>query len=163
MYSRAEILEHAKRIGKSRTTLRRWVSEGCDLRNHASVQAWIEKNKRRETNVSKSRQRRGVEQRVSSRDPEQSSTAVKRSGNGDTLPSPGKRGATAALERLEEQEERAHARLQIALQGGDPVVIDAAQTYWLRCSEVLRRLDLAVELALRLRSRIGSESVLQYF
>jgi hypothetical protein len=36
-----------------------------------------------------------------------------------------------------------------------PVAIDAAQTYWLRCSEVLRPLDLAIKLARR-----GSEEML---
>jgi hypothetical protein len=57
-YSEAEILELSKRIGKSRTTLWRWASQGCDLRNHASVQSWIEKNRIRETNVEKARRRR---------------------------------------------------------------------------------------------------------
>jgi hypothetical protein len=36
-------------------------------------------------------------------------------GNGETLPPAGKRGAAAALERLEASEERAHARLEAAL------------------------------------------------
>ena len=61
-YSEAEILELSKRIGKSRTTLWRWASQGCDLRSHASVQNWLEKNRIRETNVTKSRRRRGLEQ-----------------------------------------------------------------------------------------------------
>jgi hypothetical protein len=50
---------------------------------------------------------------------------------------------------LEAQEERAHARLEMALTRGDPMAIDAAQRFRLQCSETLRRLDLAVEVARR--------------
>jgi hypothetical protein len=39
--------------------------------------------------------------------------------------------------------------LQAALERGNPIEIDAAQSFWLRCSETLRRLDLAVEIARR--------------
>jgi hypothetical protein len=46
---------------------------------------------------------------------------------------------------LEASEEEAHRRLQAALARGNPVEIQAAQEFWLRCSEVLRRLDLAIE------------------
>ena len=56
-----------------------------------------------------------------------------------------RRGAAAALERLEEIEERAHARLIQAIEGGNQFQIKAAQEFYLRSSETLRRLDLAVE------------------
>src|SRR5262245_26271956 len=69
-------------------------------------------------------------------------------GNGN-LPSVGRKGAAAALERREVAEERAHARLEAALAGSDPVQIQAAQDFWLKCSETLPRLDLAVEIARR--------------
>ena len=46
---------------------------------------------------------------------------------------------------MEEIEERAHARLMRAIEIGDPFQIKAAQEFYLRSSEVLRRLDLAVE------------------
>jgi hypothetical protein len=65
------------------------------------------------------------------------------------LPPLGRRGAAAALERLEETEERAHARLLAAMQRGNPVQIEALQDFWLKCSETLRKLDLAVEMARR--------------
>jgi hypothetical protein len=39
--------------------------------------------------------------------------------------------------------------LQRALERGDPFQIDAAQTFWLKCSETLRRLDLAIEVSRR--------------
>src|SRR5262249_20050362 len=55
----------------------------------------------------------------------------------------------AALRRLEEQEERGYARLQLALKRGDPIAIDAAQTHWLRVAEVLRRLDRELEFSRR--------------
>jgi hypothetical protein len=39
-YSRDEISEFEKKIGKPRATLFRWAKQGCDLRNESSVQAW---------------------------------------------------------------------------------------------------------------------------
>jgi hypothetical protein len=50
---------------------------------------------------------------------------------------------------LEASEETAYRRLQVALERGDPFAVQAAQDFWLKCSETLRRLDLAVELARR--------------
>jgi hypothetical protein len=41
--------------------------------------------------------------------------------------------------------ERAHARLIGALEAGNPFQIKACQEFYLRSSETLRRLDLAVE------------------
>ena len=57
----------------------------------------------------------------------------------------GKRGAAAALQRLEAIEERAHARLMRAIESGNPFQIKTCQEFYLRASETLRRLDLAVE------------------
>jgi hypothetical protein len=145
-YSEAEILELSKRIG-SGTTLWRWASQGCDLRSHASVQTWIEKNRLRETNVTKSKRRRDHESDKYLSVPVRR-RAVTLAAMGD-LPPIGKKGAAAALERLEASEERAHARLEAALVRGDPIQIQACQEFWLRCSETLRRLDLAVEVARR--------------
>jgi hypothetical protein len=150
-YSVAEIRELSARIGRSRSCLRRWASEGCDLRSHASVQSWLERNKLRETNVTKSRRRRGggVGQEASSRGTHACHKAIEPLGNGETLGPIGRRGAAAALERLEMQEERAHARLEAALARGDSTAIDMAQRFWLQCSETLRRLDLCVETVRR--------------
>jgi hypothetical protein len=50
---------------------------------------------------------------------------------------------------LEEQEERGYARLRLALERGDPIAIDAAQTYWLKVAEALRRLDRELEISRR--------------
>jgi hypothetical protein len=147
-YTRAEILEHAERIGKSRATLRRWVAQGCDLRNHASVQAWIEKNKLKETNVTKSRRRRGTAPKASPHSQRTFSGVFEPVGNGE-LPPAGKHGAQHALQRPEFEESQAYQRLRLALQNGTPLEVDSAQSFWLRCSESLRRLDLSVELARR--------------
>jgi hypothetical protein len=59
-----------------------------------------------------------------------------------------KRGLTrsraSALARWEEIEERAHARFIRAIEAGDPFRIRRAQEFYLKSSEVLRRLDIAV-------------------
>jgi hypothetical protein len=60
-----------------------------------------------------------------------------------------KKGAAAALESLEASEKRAHARLEAALVRGNSIEVASAQDFWLKCSETLRRLDLAVEVARR--------------
>ncbi len=59
----------------------------------------------------------------------------------------GRRGAANSVQRnsLEEIEERAHARLMRAIEAGNPFQVKAAQEFYLRASETLRRLDLAVE------------------
>jgi hypothetical protein len=65
------------------------------------------------------------------------------------LPPAGEKGAAWALRRLETSEEEAYRRLQVALERGDQFQIQAAQEFWLRCSETLRRLDISIELARR--------------
>jgi len=152
-YSRIEIAEYAKVIGKSPTTLWRWVREGCNLRDPKSVREWVMRNEIRQTPIEQARRRRRDNERAAQRAPEVASrNASEPAGNGEiaeTLSPAGRRGAAAALERLEHQEEEAHRRLQAALARGDPFQIQAAQEFWLKCSETLRRLDLAVETARR--------------
>jgi len=93
----------------------------------------IPERERRKTNVQRYRERHGdrldpirssVRETVRHLTPETSSAI----GNGD-LPPGGKRGAAAALERLEASEERAHARLEAALARGNAIEIQAA-TAW---------------------------------
>jgi hypothetical protein len=48
-----------------------------------------------------------------------------------------------------EAEERAHARLLVAMERGSLYQIEACQEFWLKCSETLRKLNLAVEMARR--------------
>ena len=146
-YTQSEILEHSKRIGRSPRCLRYRIAEDCDLNNEASVEAFLQAKELRKTNVQKVRERRGGSTQAARA---QSQCAPQRRlepvGNGD-LPPVGKKGAAAALERLEASEERAHARLEAALVHGNPIEIAPAQDFWLKCSETLRRLDLAVETA----------------
>ena len=106
------------------------------------------------TNIQRSRERLGKEFLHPSDGKQKAERQVKpqpwgkHKGNGETLPPVvGKHGAAAALERLERQEETAYRRLQVALEGGDRFQVQAAQDFWLKCSETLRRLDLAVEVA----------------
>jgi hypothetical protein len=148
-YSQIEVSEYARKLGKSERTLWRWVRQGCDLRNPKSLREWQIRSEVRKTNIAKSRERHGKHQTASAKDlvnPQERSEAV---GNGETLPPAQKTGAAAALQRLEQAEERAHAQLEAALASADVVQIAACQDFWLKCSETLRRLDLAVEVSRR--------------
>src|SRR5262245_35709139 len=130
-YSAVEIAEYSRKIGKSRSTLFKWISEGCDLRNPKSVQEWVTRNTIRETNISKARKRRAENNQKAQRSP--SATASERSepvGNGD-LPPAGKLGA-AALDRLERAEEESHRRLLQAQAARDAITIQAAADLWLK-------------------------------
>ena len=154
LFSRIEVSEYARKIGKSERTLWRWIKLGCNPRDPKSLREWQIRNQIRETPIERARKRRrDNEQNVTSRGSTRPHTVLsgnssERSGNGD-LPPAGRKGAAAALERLEHQEEESHRRLQIALISGNLVQIAAAQDFWLKCSETLRRLDLAVETARR--------------
>jgi hypothetical protein len=149
-YSRIEIAEYARKIGRSRSTIWLWVKQGCDLRDAKSVAEWVTRNTIRETNISKARKRRRDNQQKAAADVAGSmQESVLPSGNGNIAGTPGRRGAAAALERLEATEEEAHRRLQAALSRGNAVEIQGAEEFWLRTAETLRRLDLAVETARR--------------
>jgi hypothetical protein len=149
-YNSVEIAEYARKLGKSRSTLYLWIKQGCNLRDPKSVREWVTRNTIRETNIEKARKRRRDERSKGSAQTVQQHVVgpFESPGNGD-LPPAGKKGAAAALERLEASEERAHARLEAALLRNDPVQIAACQDFWLKCSESLRRLDLSVQLERR--------------
>ena len=159
-YSKIEIAEYSRKIGKSKSTLWNWIKQGCDLRNPKSVAEWVTRNTIRETNVSKARKRRRDQALKVAQAPQ----APLESSDNNELPPAGRKGAAAALERLERQEEETHRRLERAQANGNPVAIREAQEFWLRCSETLRRLDLAVETARReaetqLPLRVAQEAV----
>ena len=141
-YSEVEMDELSRRIGKSKPTLRIWSKEGCDLRSHASVQEWLEKKSHRVP-------RMGPEKRAIYENVSEGKESPEFNGNGHELAPAGQRGAQHALARLESQEEEGHRRLQAALERGNAYQIEKAQEFWLKCSETLRRLDLAVEVARR--------------
>jgi hypothetical protein len=149
-YSKVEITEYSHRIGKSVPTLWRWVRQGCDLRDPKSVREWQVRNEIRKTNIQRAQERkRDKEHGESPRDAQDKPQTHSEPAGKVTLAPAGRKGAAAALERLETAEERAHARLEAALVRGDQMQIQACQDFWLKCSETLRRLDLAVELARR--------------
>src|SRR6516164_7629671 len=147
-YSRAELAEHSRKIGRDWRTLQRWVARGCDLGNPKAVEKFLAEAERKKTNVRRYQEARGNQPKASADRTAKPQRRLEPNGNGE-LPAPGRRGAGAALRRLEEQGERGYARLQLALERGDPIAIDAAQTYWLRVAEVLRRLDRELEISRR--------------
>jgi hypothetical protein len=147
--STEKVREIAACLKKSERTLWRWLSQGLDITNERSIRSFAEGKQLRKTNVEKAYERlapasvsNGSGSRASDREQFENLFLGE-------LPPLGRRGAAAALERLEETEERAHARLLAAMQRGNPVQIEAPQDFWLKCSETLRKLDLAVEMARR--------------
>ena len=75
---------------------------------------------------------------------------TKRKTKGEEIaPAEVKRGASAALTRLESEEARLFGLLKEAETGGDPMEVKAARDAWLKVSESLRRFDLIVEAAKR--------------
>jgi hypothetical protein len=104
------------------------VKAGCDLSSPASINQFL-KDSHRKRNA------------APTAEPGTSSYGQPES---DLLPL-GKRGAVWALQRLEQAEERAFARLTRAIEYGNEFQIKSAQEFYLRCSETLRRLDLSIE------------------
>jgi hypothetical protein len=130
----------ADRLGKHPATVWRWIARGCDIDSEDSIQQFLSSDKRRRN-----------PQPIPTPTTESVETGSKLVDeatpdlNQMELGPVGKRGAAAALQRLEEIEERAHARLMRAIEIGNPFQVRAAQEFYLRSSETLRRLDLAVE------------------
>ena len=58
---------------------------------------------------------------------------------------PLRKGASAALSRLEAAELEAAQAVSEAMASGDADAVEGARRWWLRCSEQLRRHDLAIE------------------
>jgi transcriptional regulator with XRE-family HTH domain len=150
-----KVREVAARLGKSERTIWYWASQGCDVTDEESIRQFSEGKQLKKSNVQKVREK--LERAF------ETAEALNRSAKGGLqvppdrfppiddkdLPPPGGRGAAAALARLEESEERARARLHAAMERGNPFEIEALQDFWLKCSETLRKLDLAVEMARR--------------
>ncbi len=156
--SRQQVKGIAAQLGKGERTIWRWISQGLDISSPGSVQQFAVGKQLRRSNFERSRER--VERAFASVAGTGTGAGPKAKGSGGggrlgfligagDLPVPGRRGAAAALERLEAAEERAHARLLAGMAKGDPFQIEALQDFWLKCSETLRKLDLAVEMARR--------------
>src|SRR6516162_8469097 len=82
-YSRIEIAEYGKVIGKSPTTLWRWVREGCNLRDPKSVREWVMRNEIRQTPIERARRRRRDNERAAQRPPWNGSSIRKKKRTGD--------------------------------------------------------------------------------
>jgi hypothetical protein len=150
-----KVKEIAANLGKSERGVWYWIHEGCNIENPESVRQFSERKERKRTNIQKSREKlkRAFEtaetlNRLAKGGLQGSPGHLPSIGDKD-LPPLGRRGAAAALQRLEETEERAHARLVTAMERGNLSQIEALQDFWLKCSETLRKLDLAVEMARR--------------
>lgn len=129
----------AFQTGKTTNTIRRWAKQGCDLNSPASINEYLLGNKLRQNpNTIRKPKAQAPGQPAAEAEPEPDLNQIE-------LAPVGKRGAAAALQRLEAIEERAHARLMRAIEIGNPFQVKAAQEFYLRASESLRRLDLAVE------------------
>lgn len=130
----------AKQTSRSCRTIWKWKSEGCDLSDPASINTFSEGNQlRQNANLVRKGKTKSAE----------TGTKLVDEATPDLdlieLGPVGRRGAAAALQRLEQIEERAFARLSRAIEHGNQFQIKNAQEFYLRTSETLRRLDLAVE------------------
>ena len=140
----ARVKAVAKLTGKSAVTIWRWVRQGCDLNSPASISEYLEGNKlRQHPNLIRKPTTKSVRNGTKSVD--EVSLDLDRIELGPI----GKRGAAAALQRLETMELSAHARMLKAIESGDQFKIKRAQEFFLQCVETLRRLDLAVEIERR--------------
>jgi hypothetical protein len=146
--STEKVREIAARLQKSERTLWRWIQQGLDITDERSIRAFAEGKQLRKTNVEKARERLAAAS-VSNGSSRASVREQFENLFSGELPPLGRRGAAAALERLEETEERAHARLLAAMQRDNASQVQDFQDFWLKCSETLRKLDLAVEMARR--------------
>jgi hypothetical protein len=130
----------ALETGRSVQTIWRWKSQGCILDDPESVRQFLEGNKLRQN---PNLVREPAKSDRASREPKKS-LSWQLDGTPEDLGPIGPKGAPAALSRLESVEERSHARLLQAIEEGDPFKTRAAQEFYLKASEVLRRLDIAV-------------------
>src|SRR5215471_18778098 len=100
-YSRPQLFELSKKVGRSWRTLQYWASQGCDLNDPQSLQRFLEGKNRKRTNVQKFRERRGLAQGGNSPAARhREAGAFEPQGNGDSAAA-GRRGAQHALARLE--------------------------------------------------------------
>ena len=147
-----KVKELASRLKRCERTVYRWIAEGMDIEDEQSIRTFSIGKELRKTNVKRAKER--LEALGVSGVSNGSGISPMRSREQDPLfddlPPAGRKGAAAALERLENAEERAHVRLQVALQqSNNQFLVRELADYWLKCSETLRRLDLAVEMARR--------------
>jgi hypothetical protein len=126
----------AKRYGTDTRTIRAWRKAEAPLLNHKSMLEWV-----------------STRQRIPAR-------LASKHEKGDTVETPNatteQPGAAAALGRLERMELTAHARMQRALSGSDPLAIKSARESYLRIMEQLRHMERAISEDKRQRGELVS-------
>lgn len=140
-----EAIALGQRVGRSKRTIFRWIQQGMDPGDEESVQRFVMANELKKTNIRRQYERVSRIANGTGGNGRHRNDDGVFSGELDI----GKEGAAAALTRLERSEAEGYARLQKAIATGDLVLIRELQDGWLKCSEILRKLDLAVELARR--------------
>jgi hypothetical protein len=100
LFSRIEVSEYARKVGKTERTLWRWIKQGCNPRDPKSLREWQVRNQIRETPIERARKRRRDNESHNIPFSAGPQTSCDQPGNGE-LPPIGKKGAAAALERLE--------------------------------------------------------------
>jgi hypothetical protein len=61
-YSRPQLFELSKKVGRSWRTLQYWAAQGCDLNDPESLERFLAEKNRKRTNVQEFRERRGIAQ-----------------------------------------------------------------------------------------------------
>jgi hypothetical protein len=140
----------AARIGVHPSTVFRWLARGCNIDDESSIEEFLSGNR---DNRFRNAVRKPVATENTSAEPvaetQETEHVLEPDLNSIELGPVGARGAAAALARLEAIEERAAARLMRAIESGNQFQVKAAQDFFLRASETLRKLDLAVEVERR--------------
>src|SRR5258708_6773936 len=122
-----QVAEVSSKIGRSARTLHRWIADGCDILDEASLEQFKQLG-----------QIRGKGKAIEQTQPEQSVELGE-------LPPPGEKGAVQALSRLQALEVRFAQRLEAALAKGQAKPIQAARDDYIKISEGLRRYEKEIE------------------
>src|SRR5262245_60922153 len=59
-YTRVEIAKHAKKLGRSARTLRRWVARGANLDDPESIRKFLAESEHKKTNIRRFLEARGL-------------------------------------------------------------------------------------------------------
>ncbi len=134
------VKQPADRLGKHSATIWRAIRCGAiDIDDENSIQQYLLGNKRRQNPNTIGQPNADVtETNISPPEPDRTGPV-------------GRRGAAAALQCLEEIEERAHACLMRAIEIGNPFQVKAAQEFY------LRRVRLCAGSIWRLKPNAGTQ------
>jgi hypothetical protein len=131
--------------GISDRTFRRWKSDGAPIHDEKAMQAWLATRKNLPHSVLEKLKLPTV------------------AGGVSILVGRGTSGAGAALKRLQEAELAAFERLQVAIAGGNPLLIKEAREGWTKLCESLRKYELLVEASRREAGELIPRVELQKF